>query len=129
MQSVLWYMGWAVWKTGGWEDVDVGGLPVLAEARDPRKAGTRIVSSIQQCGNKCSGQSTSSPALSHIGTQEKRRSVPYIPSSRYTLKTEPMEKVNQGSTIKLHDYKVPCRPDFCMPFSTLRNPRGSNVDC
>lgn len=37
----------------------LGKLPVLAEARDPRKAGTWAVFSIQRVGNKCSGQSTS----------------------------------------------------------------------
>lgn len=114
----------------GGKDVDVGGTLCAGGSETPgrQELGLFFPSSI--VGNKCSGQSTSSAVLSHIGTEAKRSNVPSIPLSRNTLKMEPMEKVNQGSTIKLHDYKVPCHPILSMPLSTLRTPPGSHVaDC
>lgn len=131
MQSVvLWCVGWAVGKTGGWEGVDVGGTPCAGGSQRPQEGRNwgcfshPALWEINVVGSQ--------PAVLCWVTLEPRQKGVMCPLSPYqgTLSKSPMEKVNQGSTIKLHDYKVPCHPILSMPLSTLRTPPGSHVaDC
>ena len=101
---------------GGGEGVAVRGTP---HRQDPEALGRQIrnqgcVFPTSSVGNKGSGQSTSSTLLIHVRAQ-----------ARYALVFEPVEKVSQGSTIKLHDYKALHCLIFCTSLSTLRNPPGN----